>query len=793
MGIVGAGNSGSLMATLFAPRLAERSAGRPRSASRCIPVVCVAIVFALAREGQPGPASRPSWRDYSAFCASPTRSGSRFFYSLTFGGFVGFTSFLTTFFHEQYHVSRVSAGDFTTMVVVSGSLMRPLGGWLSDRLGGYRLLLLLLAGARWASAPWPTLPPLASSFRCCLYGRLLGMGNGAVFQLVPQRFAGRMGIITGIVGAAGGLGGFFLPSMLGAAKDATGTYAMACSFFAAAFLVGSLVLLELGTRWTVRWQPHAVQRSGIFSYRERVRCALRAYDTYGPQRHKKFSPKLLLLLSVSCKIQYDEVAVSSLKGARVAVLEARMSVELAAMVERFGGVPYSVPAVRETPLEQPEDVSAFVDALCDGRFAIVVLMTGVGVAACCARPNGWGAWTPPRRTAKHDHRVPRSETRRGAASARRPDQHHGCRAAHDEELLQALEPVAVEGKTVGFLHYGERNETAADGLRARGAAVSEVCLYEWRLLDDVTAFQRLVGEIIDGRIDAIVITSQIQCRHLFQVADGSASPRTDRGPQRPSGRRGRRSRVRHRAASGGRDPPRPTRPSQDGPDDDRARRLLRTHPSQGPIGPRGPPVRESTRSTECTETNVSVPFFSRHNWRVLREGRAARSQKSHGISRAAALRACHPSGVPIAPFASMAKFLAVGTFALAIAGLPVSAVLAQQPRLNLGRRRRTRRRCPVPSRLPCRSPTGSTSWTPKWLTVRGEFRDCMEGGTNIVVHARRLVNIDWLNRFRFDVSVKPSQRFAVLVQAQGGARCGELRWLDDGAVQEPLRPAAGLR
>jgi uroporphyrinogen-III synthase len=76
----------------------------------------------------------------------------------------------------------------------------------------------------------------------------------------------------------------------------------------------------------------------------------------------------------------------------------------------------------------------------------------------------------------------------------------------------------VAGKTVGFLHYGERNETAADGLRTRGAAVSEVCLYEWRLPEDVTALERLVGEIIDGRVDAIVITSQIQCRHLFQVA-----------------------------------------------------------------------------------------------------------------------------------------------------------------------------------------------------------------------------------------------------------------------------------
>jgi len=86
------------------------------------------------------------------------------------------------------------------------------------------------------------------------------------------------------------------------------------------------------------------------------------------------------------------------------------------------------------------------------------------------------------------------------------------------ELLQALEAVEVAGETVGFLHYGERNETGADALRARGALVNEVCLYEWRLPDDVAPLERLVGEIIDGRIDAIVITSQIQCRHLFQIA-----------------------------------------------------------------------------------------------------------------------------------------------------------------------------------------------------------------------------------------------------------------------------------
>jgi len=211
--------------------------------------------------------------------------------------------------------------------------------------------------------------------------------------------------------------------------------------------------------------------------------------------------------------------VSSLKGARVAVLEARMSVELAAMVERFGGVPYSVPAVRETPLEQPEDVGAFVAALCDGRFAIVVLMTGVGVAALLREAERLGRLDAALAALRNTITVCRGP--KPVAVLRRHDVQVNITAAEPHttrELLQALEPVAGEGKTVGFLHYGERNETAADGLRTRGAAVSEVCLYEWRLPEDVTALQRLVGEIIDGRIDAIVITSQIQCRHLFQVA-----------------------------------------------------------------------------------------------------------------------------------------------------------------------------------------------------------------------------------------------------------------------------------
>ena len=87
---------------------------------------------------------------------------------------------------------------------------------------------------------------------------------------MPQRFAGRVGIITVVVGAVGGLGGIFLPSILGAAKDATGSCASGLMLFALAFAAGTIALLELGSRWMARWQPEAVTQSGIFNYRGKI-------------------------------------------------------------------------------------------------------------------------------------------------------------------------------------------------------------------------------------------------------------------------------------------------------------------------------------------------------------------------------------------------------------------------------------------------------------------------------------------------------------------------------------------
>jgi NNP family nitrate/nitrite transporter-like MFS transporter len=275
MGIAGAGNSGSLLATLFDPRLAERFGWAMTIGLAILPVLLVTSVFALLAKDSPDRGRSPSWNEYAAILKEPDTFWFAFLYSLTFGGFVGFTSFLTTFFRDQYQVSRVSAGDFTTAVVIAGSLLRPVGGWMSDRIGGYRLLIGLLMAIGVCLMAVATLPPLSVVVPVLFIALgLLGMGNGAVFQLVPQRFAERIGIITGIVGAAGGLGGFFLPSILGLSRDATGSYRLGLLMFAALFFAGTLALVELGARWSRRWEPQAVKQSGIFCYRLAMRRLL---------------------------------------------------------------------------------------------------------------------------------------------------------------------------------------------------------------------------------------------------------------------------------------------------------------------------------------------------------------------------------------------------------------------------------------------------------------------------------------------------------------------------------------
>lgn len=264
MGIAGAGNSGTLLSSLFAPRLAQMFGWHNVFAFAAIPLIAVWIVFFFLAKEAPVKRSLKTWKDYASVLKIADSAWFCLLYSLTFGGFSGFASYLSIFFRDQYHVTPVMAGDLTTFVVLFGSMLRPVGGMLSDKFGGYRMLLAMFSVAMLSLAFLATLP--VTSIAVGLFVLLmtaLGMGNGSVFQLVPQRFPDRVGILTGLVGAAGGFGGFILPSLMGVLKGNTGTFATGLAAIAILFTGGLAALFYLGGLWRQAWPAAAAERAGL--------------------------------------------------------------------------------------------------------------------------------------------------------------------------------------------------------------------------------------------------------------------------------------------------------------------------------------------------------------------------------------------------------------------------------------------------------------------------------------------------------------------------------------------------
>ena len=247
MGIAGAGNSGTVLSALLAPRLAEQFGWQAVFGMALVPILITLVAFSILAKDSP---HHPPPAGLKAYVGGLRRSETFWFclfYSVTFGGFVGLSSYLGIFFRDQYGVSKVHAGDLTAACVIGGSLLRPVGGLLSDRVGGARGLSGVLAFIGIAMAALASLPPLVVIVPAlAVVMATLGMGNGAVFQLIPQAFRRDIGVITGLVGAAGGVGGFFLPMALGSLKAETGSFAP--GFLAFAAVAGLALLLLLATR-----------------------------------------------------------------------------------------------------------------------------------------------------------------------------------------------------------------------------------------------------------------------------------------------------------------------------------------------------------------------------------------------------------------------------------------------------------------------------------------------------------------------------------------------------------------
>jgi NNP family nitrate/nitrite transporter-like MFS transporter len=265
LGIAGAGNSGTVFAALFAPTLALWYGWNNVFGLALIPLIVAAVVYLLVARDAP---QRPPAKPLSAYLdvlRDPDAWWFMFFYSVSFGGFVGLASVLTIYFNDEYGLSAVTAGFFTAAAVFAGSFVRPIGGLLADRIGGIRTLsLMYLSAAVWIIAASFRLPHAFLALALFMLAMLsFGVGNGAVFQLVPQRFRNEIGVMTGLVGMAGGIGGFWLASSLGYSKQLAGSYQPGLLIFAALALVAASGLTSVKGRWRTTWGAAHLTRARI--------------------------------------------------------------------------------------------------------------------------------------------------------------------------------------------------------------------------------------------------------------------------------------------------------------------------------------------------------------------------------------------------------------------------------------------------------------------------------------------------------------------------------------------------
>ncbi|MGY1489513.1 nitrate/nitrite transporter [Methylobacillus pratensis] len=265
LGIAGAGNSGTALAALFAPGLALAFGWNNVFGLALIPLGIALAVYVLFAKDAPNPPAGKSLSQYLAVLKDKDAWWFMFFYSVTFGGFVGMASSLTIYFNDQYGLDPVHAGYFTAACVFAGSFVRPIGGNLADRIGGIRTLsaMYILAAAFLFILSFGLKQQLAGLAVVVLAMISLGMGNGAVFQLVPQRFRKEIGVMTGLIGMAGGIGGFYLASSLGYSKQATGSYQLGLAMFASLAVVALFGLTMVKKRWRTTWGSAAVTSARV--------------------------------------------------------------------------------------------------------------------------------------------------------------------------------------------------------------------------------------------------------------------------------------------------------------------------------------------------------------------------------------------------------------------------------------------------------------------------------------------------------------------------------------------------
>lgn len=261
LGLAGAGNVGVVIDHLVAPRIAKAWGWEAVFGAALVPLAVAFVLYAIFSKEPPGEFKRKKLSDYVKLLGERDAHWFCFFYTISFGGFVGLATAFAIYFKDQFGLAPVQAGEMAALCTLVGALGRPFGGAMADKMGGIRSLGIfysVAAAAMVVAAFTGNLWMSGAAF--FVAAGAFGMCNGSVFQLLPQRFAKDISVMTGLVGCGGGVGGFVLGMLFGASKKQTGGYTAGIILFAGLCLLALAGLGAVKRRWRTTWGAVAAAR-----------------------------------------------------------------------------------------------------------------------------------------------------------------------------------------------------------------------------------------------------------------------------------------------------------------------------------------------------------------------------------------------------------------------------------------------------------------------------------------------------------------------------------------------------
>ena len=255
MGLVGAGNVGTSLSALLAPQLAQAFGWKAVYGMAAVGLIVPVVVMLVFAKEPDDVDKHASFSDHIACLFEKDGWAFSIIYAITFGGFIGLTTFLPSYYYDQFGVTKVQAGQLTMLAAFMGAALRIFGGWISDHWGGINTLTtvlviiavtLVLCSFSGGSLVGTTLLMMA-----CFAA--LGAGNGALFQLVPLRWPLATAVAGSMIGEIGALGGGLVPNVMGLSKQYAGTYMWGFLLFAVLTLGVLGMMRAMQIRWTRTW------------------------------------------------------------------------------------------------------------------------------------------------------------------------------------------------------------------------------------------------------------------------------------------------------------------------------------------------------------------------------------------------------------------------------------------------------------------------------------------------------------------------------------------------------------